>query len=139
MYIRLANGLEEERNRKGVDNSEPVPKRQCHEDKLLKEILAGDETTDEHTTFAIALSTAISKPWWPAVNTSCALSTLLAQKNLFSPVLADIDCIQIQHTGQFHWVTLSAAVNDTMCMTQFSGAPLSSSLQVQLALIYKAK
>ena len=54
MYTkRAANGPEEER--KGVNNSKAVPKRQCHGDKLVKEILAGDELTDEHITFATAL------------------------------------------------------------------------------------
>ena len=125
--------VQEEKKRKGVDNSEPVPKRQCHEDKLVKEILAGDELTDEHITF----TTALLK--WQFPNHGGLQSTLLAQKNFVSPVVADIDCIQIHHTRQFHWVISSAAVNDTMCMT--SNLVWHHFLQVCKSswLIYKAR
>ena len=107
MYKRAAYGPEEQWKRKGVD-SKPVRKRQCHEDKLVMEILAGDELTAEHMTFA----TALLKQQFP--NLGGLQSTLFLQKILFSPMLTDIDCIQIHPTGQFHWVTASAAVNDTI-------------------------
>ena len=64
----------------------------------------------------MTLATALLKHQFP--NLGGLQSTLVAQKNMFSPVLADIDCIQIHHTGQFHRVTSSAAVMTQLtCMT----------------------
>ena len=65
-------------------------------------------------------------------------STLLSQINAFRPVGSDRNSIQFHHTGQFHW-DMSASVNGKIHLydSKFSGGPLSSSLQVQLSLIYK--
>ncbi len=64
-------------------------------------------------------------------------STLLSQINAFRPMGSDRNSIQLHHTGQFHWVT-SASVSGKIYLydSKFSGGPLSSSLQVQLSLIY---
>ena len=73
-------------------------------------------------------------------NNSFLQSPLLCQNDGFCPVKSDCDSVQIDHTGQFHWVT-SALLNDTITLydSRFNEKPLSSSLQIQLALIYKSR
>ena len=63
-------------------------------------------------------------------------SPLLSQNNGFCPVTSE--SIQIHHTGNFHWVTsCSIGGNIQLYDSRFKGGNLSSSLQVQLAQIYK--
>ncbi len=67
------------------------------------------------------------------------LSSLLAQNNGFLPVLSGADFVQFHHTGQFHRVT-SALLKGKVYVYDscFNGIPISSSMQVQLYLVYKS-
>ena len=125
------------RKGKNISSHAPDPKKKCLEDnvdKLVKEILAGDELSDDHMTYANKLL----HQKFPDLDG--LQSPLLSQNDGFCPVKSDCDSVQIHHTGQFHWVT-SALFNDTITLydSKFNEKPLSSSLQIQLALIYKSR
>ena len=125
------------RKGKNISSHAPDPKKKClgdNVDKLVKEILAGDELSDDHMTYANKLL----HQKFPDLDG--LQSPLLSQNDGFCPVKSDCDSVQIHHTGQFHWVT-SALFNDTITLydSKFNEKPLSSSLQIQLALIYKSR
>jgi len=124
--------------RKGTGNSRPPdPKKRLDDDvdMLVKEILAGDELSDNHMTYA----NKILRQQFPDVDGLQA--TVLSQIGGFCPVKSDSDTVQIHHTGRSHWVT-STMLNDKITLYDSSfdeTDPLSSCLQLQLALIYKSR
>jgi len=110
-----------------------VPKRTSHgsNEKSLKQISDGKPLYDEHISFAKKLL----KQQFPTLDG--LQSPLLSQNNGFSPV--QDESIQIHHTGMFHWVTSSSIGGNVQLFdSMFKGGGLSSSLQIQLAQIYKA-
>ncbi len=126
------NQRKEQSTSKGKGKSRHAPRKQQINEQLAIEILTGAKLTDQHMTFA----TTLLKQQFPEVDG--LQSTLLSQINAFRPVgRSDHNSIQLHHTGQFHWV-MSASVSGKIYLydSKFSGGPLSSSLQVQLSLIY---
>ena len=101
----------------------------------MNKILSGDTLGDEHMTFGQRLLNL----QFPTLD-GLQLTLLTQVKNGFNPVASDKDSIQIHHTGLFHWMT-SASLNGTVYLydSSFHGGPLSSSLQIQLAQIYKTR
>lgn len=131
LYTRRETDGRKRKGRKGEDERKPAPKKHCG-DNLVREIVAGDELGDEHISFA----TSLLQEQFPTLDGF--QPAVLGQIDGFRPVRSDCDSIQIHHTGKFHWVTSSKSTNCiTVYDSKFGGTPLSSSLQVQLALIYK--
>ena len=98
------------RKGKNISSHAPDPKKKCLEDnvdKLVKEILAGDELSDDHMTYANKL---LQQPF---PDLDGLQSRLLSQNDGFCPVKSYRDSVQIHYTGHFHWVT-SALLNDTI-------------------------
>ena len=61
---------------------------------------------------------------------------MLSQNNGFSPVTHE--SVQIHHTGHFHWVTSCSVGGEIQVYdSRFAVGPLSPSLQIQLAQIYR--
>jgi len=122
------------RKRKFERNDKPPPKKHCSKTGgLIQDILCGEELTDEHMTFASKLL----EERFPCIGGM--QSSLLAQNHGFIPVLKEEDSVQFHHTGQFHWVA-SALLKGKVYVYDscFSGVPISSSMQVQLSLVYKS-
>ena len=68
--------------------------------------------------------------------------TIFSQNNGFCPVKSTVDSIQIHYTGHSHWVVSAYMKSvDKICIydSMHRGGDLTSSLQIQLALVYKTK
>lgn len=114
---------------------QPPPKKHCNRvtktDQLVQEILCGKELTDEH----MAIACELLKTRFPFIGGM--QSPLLAQTNGFSSVCSYEESVQLHHTGQFHWVT-SALLKGKVYVFDSSFKGISSSMKVQLSLIYKS-
>ena len=101
--------------------------------KQLDRILKGNCLGDEHISFAQKM---LEESF---LSLGGLQPTILSQNNGFCPVQSTTDSIQIHYNGSFHWVTstcISGSVN--LYDSKYSGA-VSSSLEIQLAQVYKTK